>query len=66
MEVAGMLGIPVRIAEFSLARLLEAEEVFLCNSVAGIWRVRELSGRTWRPGYVTAAIRQALENDSNV
>jgi 4-amino-4-deoxychorismate lyase len=61
-----MLGIPVRIEEFSLARLLEAEEVFLCNSVAGVWRVRELSGRTWWPGYVTAAIRQVLENDSNV
>ncbi len=66
MEAAGVLGIPVRIEAFSLAELLEADEVLLCNSVIGVWQVRELSGRTWRPGNMTAAIRQALQNDNSL
>jgi len=47
MEYAATHGIPCRTAQFGLAKLLAADEIFLVNSVIGLWPVRELQDRTW-------------------
>ncbi|MBJ9978197.1 aminodeoxychorismate lyase [Pseudomonas sp. S75] len=39
LEQAAGLGLQVRVGELSLAQLRQASEVFVCNSVYGIWPV---------------------------
>ena len=41
-------NIPCRVAQFGLEELLTADEVFLVNSVMGLWPVCEVQGRTWQ------------------
>lgn len=41
-ELAPSLGLPVRECRITLADLLAADAVFVCNSVFGIWPVRSL------------------------
>ncbi len=47
MEWAIKHGMPCHIERFSLPELLAADEMFLVNSVIGLWPVRELQGRDW-------------------
>ena len=61
MEVANDLGLTVEVSRFSLRTLLEADEVLLCNSVIGIWPVREIGPRHWVPGELAPALRRRLE-----
>jgi 4-amino-4-deoxychorismate lyase len=39
MECAAKAGIQLRIATISLAELMQAEEIFVCNSIIGVWPV---------------------------
>ena len=63
---AERLGIAVHIRDISRAELLAADEVFLCNSLYGIWPVRELQGHDWPVGPLTrklqAIIRSLLDS----
>ena len=63
---AERLGIVVHIRDISRAELLAADEVFLCNSLYGIWPVRELQGHDWPVGPLTrklqAIIRSLLDS----
>ncbi|QKE62896.1 aminodeoxychorismate lyase [Aquipseudomonas campi] len=63
---AEALGIVVHIRDISRAELLAADEVFLCNSLYGIWPVRELQGHDWPVGPLTrklqAIIRSLLDS----
>lgn len=58
--------IAVQVRDIILAELLAADEVFLCNSLYGIWPVRELQGRGWSVGPLTrklqALIRSLLDS----
>ncbi|MBI4938849.1 MAG: aminodeoxychorismate lyase [Nitrosomonadales bacterium] len=47
LEWAATHGVPCRIAQFGLAELLAADELFLVNSIIGLWPVRELQDREW-------------------
>jgi 4-amino-4-deoxychorismate lyase len=38
-----------------------AQELFLCNSVVGIWPIRQLAGRTLAPGPLTQRIRAHVD-----
>ncbi len=49
LEQARGLGIPVRIDDFTLGQVEEADALFLTNSVIGCWPVRELSERAYDP-----------------
>jgi 4-amino-4-deoxychorismate lyase len=44
---AAQHAISLQIRAISLAELLVADEVFLVNSVLGLWSVRECANRTW-------------------
>ncbi len=64
MEWAAKHNTPCEIASFSLAELLQADEVFVVNSVIGLWPVCELQGRSWQHLPVSHEIRQWL-NDTH-
>lgn len=62
MEWAAKRNLPCRVGRFSLAELQQADEVFLVNSVIGLWPVRELRGRTWDRHPVSHQVREWLDN----
>lgn len=63
---AAALGIAVQVRDIGFEELLAADEVFLCNSLYGIWPVRQLQGHDWPVGPLTrklqASIRSLLDS----
>ncbi len=53
LEQAANTGIKVRVEPFPLATLLRAREIFLCNSILGVWPVTEVVGRRYPVGALT-------------
>lgn len=45
-------GLQTRVEQVSPARLVQAEEMFLCNGVIGVWPVRDVEGRHYPVGEV--------------
>lgn len=60
MQWAVAHNIPCQIGQFELDELLDADEIFLVNSVIGLWPVRELQGRTWSRHPVVMQVREGL------
>ncbi|TFY84575.1 aminodeoxychorismate lyase [Pseudomonas kairouanensis] len=54
---AQTLGIPVAVADISLEQLQQADEVFVCNSVYGIWPVRGCAAISWSVGPLTRKLQ---------
>lgn len=50
-------GIPVAEGNYHLDDVMAADEVFFCNSLYGIWPVRQLSGRERVPGPITRRLQ---------
>ncbi|PWB57637.1 MAG: aminodeoxychorismate lyase [Nitrosomonadales bacterium] len=61
LAFAAELGLKTRIASLPLDALMAADEVMLCNSVIGVWQVREFNGRVWNGGAVSARLRALLD-----
>lgn len=53
-------GTACEIRRVTLDELWNAEEIMLCNSLIGVWRVREIGGRCCGNGGWTSRIRQFL------
>lgn len=62
IELAHENKIPVRSAVISIDELLGADEIFLTNSVIGVWQIAALDRKTWNPGHLTAQIRRWLDH----
>lgn len=66
LQQAAARGIALQVRDISLDELLAADEAFLCNSLYGIWPVRELQGHDWPVGPLTrklqAIIRSLLDS----
>lgn len=60
LDQAQQIGCAVRILDIPYADLLTADEVFLCNSVYGIWPVRSLHACVWPVGPITHQLQQRL------
>lgn len=60
MELAGELALQVAVRDLGMKALLEADEVFLTNSVIGIWPVVRLGEHTWQKGGTTQQLQQRL------
>jgi 4-amino-4-deoxychorismate lyase len=60
MELAGKLSMPVYTQALALADIQQADEVFLTNSLIGIWPVAELDGVVLRTGPLTRKLQHAL------
>ncbi|GAB6041900.1 aminodeoxychorismate lyase [Endothiovibrio diazotrophicus] len=61
MAAAGALGVVCREAELEEEALLAADELFLSNSVIGIWPVARLDDRGFAVGPLTRRLQRALE-----
>jgi len=60
MELAEELGLPVAVRDLAMTALREADEVFLTNSVIGIWPVVRLGEHAWPHGEVTRELQEKL------
>lgn len=65
LAFAQSLGLSIKIAQLSLSDLFEADEVMLCNSVIGVWQIRELRHKQWQKGQYAALFRSLLKTDDN-
>jgi 4-amino-4-deoxychorismate lyase len=62
MEQAGHLGLDVSVKPLPLADVEQADELFLTNSLIGIWPVIGLENRTWSTGPVSRQLQKRLAN----
>ncbi|MBO9480907.1 MULTISPECIES: aminodeoxychorismate lyase [Gammaproteobacteria] len=63
IEFARHRGMTVK--EQSVPRGLDVAEIFLCNSVNGVWPVIEYEGREWGIGPLTSQIRDCVLEEFN-
>jgi len=63
LELANGLGVPAHETDLYPEDLQDMDELFLTNSVIGVWPIREHGGRNLpqAPGPITARMREALE-----
>ena len=62
MDWAASNDVLCKIEQLSLADVLAADEVFLVNSVIGLWPVRQLQERIWQQHPVSLQIGEWLNN----
>lgn len=62
LERAGALSIKCRTAELTRDDILRAEEIFLTNSLIGIWPVRQVESKNYPAGQVTKQIQEAIHD----
>lgn len=63
MAWAGQHGVPLEVRDVVLDEVLQADEVFLVNSIIGLWPVRELQSRKWETFPLAAKIARHLESE---
>lgn len=61
LEAAPRVGLEPVVTRISLAELLAADEVFVCNSVIGLWPVRALGTRCWGRPEAAPALSRVLD-----
>lgn len=59
IELAHAAGIEVLETRIGASRLLQADEIFVTNSLIGIWPVKQLLRQRFTPGPLTASLLQA-------
>jgi 4-amino-4-deoxychorismate lyase len=52
--------------DFFMDDLLNADEIFVCNSVIGIWGVRQIENQQFMLGKITMQLQSLLENEKQV
>lgn len=62
LERAAAVGIEVLVRDISLQDLLQADEVFTCNSLYGIWPVRAYAAQRWPIGAMTRKLQQLIQD----
>jgi len=60
LDAAELQGLEVEIRHIRSGELAQADEVFVCNSVIGIWPVVAADGLAWRKGEITTGLQQHL------
>ena len=62
LELAEQQGLDTRIAQINRQALLQADEVFLSNSLIGIWPVIAMGESMYRKGTITVQLQKLLAN----
>lgn len=65
MTLANNADLEVVIAQLPASRLMEADEVFFCNSLIGIWPLRQLEKLRFNLGPVTQHLQQLLTESAH-
>ena len=60
LELAPRLGYRPRVAHLPLSRLMQADEIIICNSLYGAWQVKSLNEQHWQPQQLAAKLRALL------
>lgn len=55
-------GVAVAVSDITLEQLLQADEVFTCNSLYGIWPVRSYATQHWSVGELTRKLQQLIKD----
>ncbi|MDH3343046.1 MAG: aminodeoxychorismate lyase [Gammaproteobacteria bacterium] len=61
LSIADELGINTRIAEIKKEDVKDMDEIFVCNSIIGLWPVSALAENNYQLGSVTQKISTALQ-----
>lgn len=64
MAWAAQQDMPLRARRVGLGEVLDADELFVVNSIIGIWPIRELEQRRWSSFPVAAKIRHDLNSET--
>lgn len=59
-------GMPLQVRDISYEELLGADEVFLCNSLYGIWPVCELAASVWPVGPLTRKLQGLVRSPLDI
>lgn len=57
LEHAPRMGMPTQVRDIAFEELQQADEVFVCNSVYGVWPVRAVGALNWSPGPLTRKLQ---------
>lgn len=60
LEQAARLGIAAEVRDLQMSDLEHADEVFLCNSVYGVWPVRRYMQLSWPVGPLTRKLQRTV------
>lgn len=60
IDVSGALGFGIMVTKIPLERMLAADEAVICNSLYGVWEVRQLGSRHWPRGTLAETLRKGL------
>ncbi|ABE49770.1 aminodeoxychorismate lyase [Methylobacillus flagellatus] len=61
LSMAPALGLTPSITSLTLADLMDADEVLMCNSLYGAWQVVNFNGRSWLPGQLASKLQLVLQ-----
>ncbi|WP_442513873.1 aminodeoxychorismate lyase [Pseudomonas promysalinigenes] len=57
LEHAPGMGMATQVRDIAFEELQQADEVFVCNSVYGVWPVRAVGALNWSPGPLTRKLQ---------
>lgn len=60
LNLAKQLDLKPQIAHMALPRLLEADEVIICNSLFGVWQVRNIQHKQWPKQPLAERLRKKI------
>jgi 4-amino-4-deoxychorismate lyase len=64
LELARAMNLDCEVRTVSLDDVLRADEIFFCNSVAGVWPVARIKQTTYQAGPITRRLRQPLSDEN--
>lgn len=63
MGLTRSLGLSIEVTQLPLSRLMQADEVIICNSLYGAFQVTSIADKTWLPQTLSSTIRSMLTHD---
>lgn len=66
LELAPTLGINTKVKTISIDELKKSDEIFVCNSVIGLWPVIKLEEQAFSVGKISKQIRQTLLETNSI
>lgn len=62
LELAPSLGYRTKVTRITLNKLMQADEVIICNSLYGAWQVREFNNQYWPALKLATQLRNILQD----
>ncbi len=63
LGLGGVLGLNVGVKSLTLAQILQADEIIICNSLFGAFQVIQINNKTWPQQDLAVKIRTVIAND---